>query len=248
MGTLQTLQSQAITAAENRQWDVATSMNSEILALEPKNVSALNRLGFCYLQRGDKKKAKNIYQDVLVADPYNAIAKKYLGVLENGKSLILSAMGSFQESFIEEPGKTKTVSLCRIADQSILTTIPVATHCKLVTRQYRIMVETDNGMYLGSLPDDLSHSLTKLIKGGNEYKTVVKSATKSACIVFIKELSRSKKQAHLNSFPAASSTRSSGLHEELLVDSTPVDVSETGQERDAFEDFQEEFSRDEADR
>ena len=39
-GNTQTLQSQAITAAENRQWDVATSMNSEILALEPKNICA----------------------------------------------------------------------------------------------------------------------------------------------------------------------------------------------------------------
>ena len=170
---------------------------------------------------------------------------KIFGRIGKWQSLILSVMGSFQESFIEEPGKTKTVSLCRIADPSILTTIPVATHCKLVAKQYRIMVETDNGMYLGSLPDDLSHSLTKLIKGGNEYKTVVKSATRSACIVFIKELSRSKRQAHLNSFPSASSTRSSGLHEELLVDSSPVDVSETGQERDTFEEFQEEFSRDE---
>ena len=31
------------------------------------------------------------------------------------------------------------------------------------------------------------------------------------------------------------------MHEELLVDSTPIDVSETGVEREATEDFTEDF-------
>jgi tetratricopeptide (TPR) repeat protein len=242
MNQVQTLQSQAIGAAEKQEWKVALGANTEILLLEPANVSALNRLGFCYLQLGDKKNAKKTYQQVLDHDPYNAIAKKYLAVLENGKDVILSTSTSFQENFIEEPGKTKTIALCRLADQSILTMVTVATLCKLVIKQYRISVETEQGVYLGSLPDDLSHSLTKLINGGNEYKTVVKSATKSSCIVFIKELSRSKKQEHLNSFPSTTSTRTSGLHEELLVDNTPVDVTETGGERESFEDYQEDFN------
>ncbi|HKY74376.1 MAG TPA: hypothetical protein VJ246_03645 [Patescibacteria group bacterium] len=245
MNTLTTLQTQAISAAEKQDWDAAIMTNTNILELDPQNTSALNRLGFSYLQKGNKKKAKDTYERVISLDAFNSIAKKYLTVLENGNEFMPASTGSFYENFIEEPGKTKTVSLCRLADPSILTTIPVATPCTLVIKQYRISVETESGVYLGSLPDDLSHSLTKLMKGGNLYRVVVKSVSKANCVVFIKELSRSKKQAHIISFPTTISSHNSGIHEELLVDATPVDVSETGQERESSEDFTEEFTREE---
>ena len=48
----------------------------------------------------------------------------------------------------------------------------------------------------------------------------------------------------MNSFPSTTSTRTSGLHEELLVDNTPVDVTETGGERESFEEYQEDFNDD----
>lgn len=244
MNTAHILQEQAITAAEKQKWDDAVEANSKILEIESTNISAMNRLGFCYLQKGDRTKAKKTYQRVLEVDQYNGIAKKYLTLLANSKGVIPTAMGSFHENFIEEPGKTKTVALCRLADPSVLSMMPVATTCRLTVKQHWIAVETDHGVYLGSLPDDLSHTLSKLIKGGNTYKTVVKAASKTSCVVFIKEISRSKKQAHLNSFPSLLNTRTSGIHEELLVDSSPVDVSETGHEREVADDFVDDFTED----
>ena len=246
MSTLSNLQAQAIAAAEKQDWQAAVTANRSILELEPKNISAMNRLGFCYLQKGDMKEAKATYNKVLEVDTYNSIAKKYLDMLENGKKIAPVTSNTFQENFIEEPGKTKTVGLCRVADPSILTTISVGTPCVLVVKQHRISVETEQGnVYVGSLPDDLSHNLSRLITGGNLYKTVMKSVTKTGCSVFIKELSRSKKQQHLHSFPPAIHTHAAGgMHEELLVDSTPIDVTETGVEREASEDFTEDFSED----
>jgi hypothetical protein len=242
MNLLSSLQTQAISAAEKNDWKLAIQANTAILAEEPGNVSALNRLGFCYLQQGDQHKAKKTYTTVLEIDAANSIARKYLELLSQ-KTTTPFRMTTrvFQESFIEEPGKTKTVALCRVADPSILTTIPVGTQCKLVIKLHRISVETeDSNTYLGSLPDDLSHTLTKLIKGGNTYKTVVKSSTKTSCIVFIKELMRSKKQIHIISFPSSVNARISHMHEELLIDQSPVDVSETGQEREvSMDDFEE---------
>ncbi len=246
MSTLSNLQAQAIAAAEKQDWPAAITANQSLLELEPKNISAMNRLGFCYLQQADTKNAKAAYTKVLELDAYNSIAKKYLSLLENGKKIAPVTMNTFQENFIEEPGKTKTVGLCRVADPSILTTIPVGTPCTLVIKQHRISVETEQGnVYVGSLPDDLSHNLSKLIVGGNLYKTVIKSVTKTGCSVFIKELSRSKKQQHLHSFPPTIHAHAAGgMHEELLVDSSPIDVSETGVEREASDDFTEDFGED----
>lgn len=242
MSTLSNLQAQAIAAAEKQDWQAAIIANTSLLELEPKNVSAMNRLGFCYLQKGELKDAKATYTKVLEVDAYNPIAKKYLDILANGKKIAPVTSNTFQENFIEEPGKTKTVSLCRVADPSILTTISVGTPCALVVKQHRISVETEQGsIYVGSLPDDLSHNLSKLIMGGNLYKTVIKSITKTGCSVFIKELSRSKKQQHLHSFPPAHTKSVGGMHEELLVDSSPIDVTETGVERETTEDFTEDF-------
>lgn len=242
MSTLSNLQGQAIAAAEKQDWQAAIAANESLLMLEPKNVSAMNRLGFCYLQKGELKDAKTAYTKVLEIDAYNSIAKKYLDILANGKKIAPVTSNTFQENFIEEPGKTKTVSLCRVADPSILTTISVGTPCTLVVKQHRISVETEQGsIYVGSLPDDLSHNLSKLITGGNLYKTVIKSITKTGCSVFIKELSRSKKQQHHHSFPPAHTKSVGGMHEELLVDSSPIDVTETGVEREIVEDFTEDF-------
>ena len=70
-----------------------------------------------------------------------------------GKKIAPVTINTFQENFIEEPGKTKTIALCRIADPSILTTISVGTPCTLIVKQHRISVETEQGnIYVGSLP------------------------------------------------------------------------------------------------
>lgn len=246
MSTLSNLQAQAIAAAEKQNWQSAVLANKSLLELEPKNVSAMNRLGFCYLQQNEMQEAKAMYMKVLEVDAYNPIAKKYLDMLESGKKIAPVTINTFQENFIEEPGKTKTVALCRVADPSILTSISVGSPCALVVKQHRISVETEQGnVYVGSLPDDLSHNLSKLLTGGNQYKTVIKSVSKTGCSVFIKELSRSKKQEHLHSFPPAAHIHTAGsMHEELLVDSTPIDVTETGVEREATEEFTEDFSED----
>jgi len=243
MSTLSLLQAQAIAAAEKQDWTSAIQANQTLLELEPNNISAMNRLGFCYLQQEDVQHARQTYQKVLEIDAYNSIAKKYLNMLANGKKIAPISTSTFKENFIEEPGKTKTVALCRIADPSILSTIPVGTPCVLTVKQHRISVETEHDhVYVGSLPDDLSHNLSKLITGGNQYKTVIKSITKTMCSVFIKEISRSKKQQHIHSFPPTiHKNAGGGMHEELLVDSAPIDVTETGGEREASEDFSEDF-------
>lgn len=226
MNTLLQLEKLAIRAAQDQQWDAAVEHNTALLEIDPQNVSALNRLGFCYLQTNHIAKAKAAYQAVLKIDQYNTIANKHLksGLTQHAPSASLS-----YSDFIEEPGKTKTVQLCRVADQKTLDTIPIASLVDLVQKNHCIAVETHDHIYLGSLPDDLSFRLKKLIKSGNTYKTIVKSIGKNMCSVFIKEVKRSKKYQYVASFPSSLSAHTSTIHENLIILDS-MDQTETFEE------------------
>lgn len=213
--TLSDLEKQAIQAAQNQQWEVAVKINKKILDTEPQNVSALNRLGFCYLQLQSPIKAKNMYNAVLHIDPYNAIALKYSTIKRT--SQFAPPANNDGDDFIEEPGKTKTIMLCRVAEQSILNSIAVVSEVQLVQKNHCIAVETLKGKYIGTLPDDISFRLKKLMTGGNQYKAIIRSIGKGQCSVFIKELKRSKKFQFTASFPSAVLSNTSTIHEKLLL-------------------------------
>lgn len=222
MNTTTELEKQAIQAAQDQLWDAAVKINKKILDTEPQNISALNRLGFCYLQLQSPIKAKNMYNAVLHIDPYNAIALKYSAIKRTSQFAPPANNGG--DDFIEEPGKTKTIALCRVAEQSILDSVAVISEVQLVQKNHCIAVETMKGKYIGTLPDDISFRLKKLIKGGNQYKTIIRSIGKGQCSVFIKELKRSKKFQFTASFPSAIMSTTSTLHENLLVHDHDLDI------------------------
>ena len=232
MNTPLALQETAIKAAQNSDWPAGIQANLEILEQEPDNISALNRLGYCYLQTGKSDDANTAYKKVLRIDKYNPIAKKYIALLAGGQPVAVSA-GFFHESFIEEPGITKSIQLCRLADPKSLLPVAVGTSCILKVKAHRIAVETEQGTYLGSLPDDLSHHLGKLITAGNKYRVVVQSISKTTCTVFIKELSRTKRFLYTPSFPLSpGKNHASDVREELMIDQPQLDLTETGLEED----------------
>lgn len=236
MNSVLTLQSLAIKAARENNWVEAVRLNQNIVDQTLDDTSALNRLGFCYLQMNAIKKAKLSYERVIELDKYNPIAKKYLDIITMMKSKtdkpISLPSGMFQENFIDEPGKTKTVQLCRVADPSAISRTAIGTPCGLQIKMHRIAVETTGGVYIGSLPDDISHHISRLITAGNQYKTVVKSISKNCVTVFIKELSRCKKFAYTNSFPNGVHTQHNESHEELLIDQPALDLTETGEDEE----------------
>src|SRR5450432_2864405 len=105
-----TLENQAIQASKNQDWEQALAHNLNILEQEPNNIPALMRSGIAYLQLEKKAKAKEAFEQVLVIDKSNALAKKHLLKIKNNQKIVLSRLPS-NEEFIEEPGKTKTVDL-----------------------------------------------------------------------------------------------------------------------------------------
>ena len=58
--------------------DEAFGMFQELLIKEPRNIEVHNGLGAVYLQRGQKQRAKEEFEQVLSFDPKNAYAKKML--------------------------------------------------------------------------------------------------------------------------------------------------------------------------
>lgn len=233
----QTALQQAIIAAKNQNWQTAVDLNQSIITQNPKDVGALNRLGVAYLQLGKKNDAKSSFKRVLEIDKSNLIAKKNLTRLQNNNSTF--APSFCKQDFIEEPGKTKTVELHRLAGKNILESLAVGQECDLKPKNRYISVES-HGTYLGALPEDISFRLARLIETGNKYESCIRSFSGSHCSLYIKETYRTPENSDINSFPLNKSNLAAinEVDEHFLVDDDAIITAvEADAEEKPFEDF-----------
>ena len=227
------LSSLAIKKALEQKWEDAVELNQACLNDDPSDVNAYNRLGFAHLQLGDTKRAKEAYTQALKLDKYNTISQKALERIKliSGTKTKTNPQDNLPQktSFVEEPGKTKTVTLVRPADPSTIANLNSGILVQLTPKSRRISVTTKSGVYLGSLPDDLAYKLNHLLSIGYKYEAHVKSTNANAVNIFIRELERSDKGNDVPSFP------SSGLFKHVSVKkksiyNAPIDVTPTGEE------------------
>ena len=232
------LTNQAIKAALNQSWHEAIELNLTILEESPQDIPTLNRLGFAYTQQGEINQAKATYSKVLSVDKYNPIAQKSLEKLsklkQSTKKNGLAPTRVFT-SFLEEPGKTKTIQLIRPADATTIANVNAGTPVMLVTKKRRISIETQDGHYLGCLPDDIGFRLSKLYKLGYDYAAFVRSSQNKNVSIFIKEIKRAAQGNNLPSFPHSSQMNMYQLPKLTAVDESPIDITPTGEE-DTTED------------
>lgn len=195
------LAQQAILSALSCEWEKAVSINEEIIKENPEDVDALNRLARAYAELGKFKKARENAQKVIKTDPFNTIALKALSKWKNlKKGETYSSSPTKAHIFLEEPGKTKIVSLLHLGSVKVLANLDAGDEVLLNTHSHRVSVTTFDGKYIGRLPDNLSANLRKLIKIGNSYQTFIKSITCTEVKVFIKEIDRSPKLKDIPSF------------------------------------------------
>lgn len=199
MGNLSDLRIKAIASAKTGDWDAACDINQEILAINGADLSALNRLGMAQMQLQKTKDAEATFKRVLELDSTNLIAKRQLERIKSKEPFVPPTFAS--DAFIEEPGKAKLCQLHRLAGKDVLAALSIGQRCQLKPKSRYISVETLDSHYIGSLPDDVSFRLSKLISGGNTYDVLIHSVDKTECSVFIKELSRSKANQNMTSFP-----------------------------------------------
>jgi len=202
----QTLDRQAIQAALQGRWEEAIDINKEISAQNPENTSAMNRLGIAYLKTKQLQNARKTFKKVLEIDPFNSIAKSNLKkatpkfLADNQESTPLS---NHTYSFIEESGKSKVMPVRNVGEPNVLANLYTGLEVNLKPAARKIKVTTTSGQYIGSLPDDISVHLFKLLKAGNKYQAVIKSADAGNIQVFVKELKRTKRLSDVPSFSAS---------------------------------------------
>ncbi|OGG14665.1 hypothetical protein A2773_02685 [Candidatus Gottesmanbacteria bacterium RIFCSPHIGHO2_01_FULL_39_10] len=222
--------SQAINAALFNNWKEAIKYNEEILGQNPEDIDALNRLAYAHLQLGKLKEAKKLYKKVINLDSYNQIAKKNLLKIGNGKNLLKdthSATILHPSFFLEEPGRTKTISLINIAPFSLLSRLTIGKEVYLHPKKHTIEVRDLDKAYLGALPDDISYRLIRCLKSGNTYTIFVKNVSKNQLTIFIKELERNGKLRNQPSFVSELSDYQTSFHKENTPDEEDKETAES---------------------
>lgn len=105
------LESKALNAALNANWEEAVQVNEEILENDSEDLEALCRLGRAFQALGKPNKAADSFRRVLKIDPLNGIAQKSLDQLKNGTPIKSpnKIESEHTGSFIIEPSTTKKV-------------------------------------------------------------------------------------------------------------------------------------------
>ena len=196
------LAQKAVAYALSGNWKEAILLNKQILKENSQDIDALNRLARAYSELGKIDIAKKTSGRVLKLDPFNKIAVKALSKWKGIKKVDGTPKSILNpEAFLEEPGKTKLVSLLYLGDPSSISKLDCGDEVKLTPHSHRVNIISQEGKYLGRLPDDLSARLKMLINAGNSYQVIVKSIEPNDIKVFIREVARSEKTANMSSFP-----------------------------------------------
>lgn len=195
------LSQKAISFALKGDWKSALETNKEILSGDPVNTDALNRMARAYAELGDLTNAKKAAEKAVKIDPYNSIAKKSLEKWKKlRKTQPTSSTPIDPKTFLEEPGKTKIISLVNLGDKNVIAQIDSGDEVKINMHGHRLSVCTTDGKYVGKLPDDISARIKQLCGHGNEYIAHIKSASEEVVRVFVRESRRSEKLKDIPSF------------------------------------------------
>lgn len=182
------LAQEAVGFALSGNWKEALDINLKILKQQPQDVEALNRLARAYKELGQMTKARSTTQKVIKIDPANQIALKAIARWEALKEIDKTTQsGITADAFLEEPGKTKLVTLMHPGDKKVLAKLDSGNEVSLLVHPHRISVVTTEKKYIGRLPDDLAARLRRMIKAGNKYIVRIKSVNKNEIGVFIRE-------------------------------------------------------------
>lgn len=212
---------EAISSALCSDWKRAIALNEQILHEQNDDIDTLNRLGFAFTQLGDIEKAKKIYRKIFTIDRYNLIALKNYEKLATLPQKVKRTNTHSNHSpiapslFLEEPGKTKTVTLIHPAPITILSHLRVGILVYFYPKKHTIELRDDDKNHIGALPDDVAFRLLHFMKMGNTYEAYIKNIEKNSVSVFIKEKYRGKRLRNQPTFQTGVSDYTSSAPREL---------------------------------
>ena len=196
---------EAISLAMQSRWQEAVAVNKSIIELFPTDIDAYNRLGRAFMELGEFAKAKEAYSRGLELDPNNAIAQKNLQRL----SLLPASKVKVKEErrevapdlFIGEMGKAGVVNLQNMAPGEVLARMAAGNQVYLKVRGQQLIVENEQGEYLGLVGPPHGFRLARLIEGGNKYTAAIVSVDNKTARVIIREVFQHPSQVGRPSFP-----------------------------------------------
>ena len=97
----------------------------------------------------------------------------------------------------------------------------------LAPHAHRVSVETDNGLYIGRLADDLSRRIISLIREGNKYVCFVRSASLGSVKIFLRETFKAEKLQGIPSFPTTEKQSYSSYSPSISSENESSDESES---------------------
>ncbi len=240
MDNLDLLEKKAVNAAINFHWDEAISLNKTILIQDKKNLPALLRLGFAYMQKQKYADAKKIYNRIRRLQPMNQIAEQNLEKINilrqhNIKKPENKIVLFNPDIFLDVLGKTKTVRLVNLGQKNILAQLLIGEKVLLLPKKRRIEIRTANHEYIGCLPDDLSKRLILFIRAKSQYSAYIKEANLNYVVVFIREEKKGKKLANYVSFPVDLQKNINNLDNEINQVKSPEEDEAESEEIDPSE-------------
>ena len=201
----------AIAYAVERRWELAAKANRALLAGDPTDAEASNRLGKALTELGKPRLAIGAYRQALESDPTNTIARKNLERLEAEHAAARSAKKSAPaartvkaksrgaklkqngaagpalstHSLIDESGKSAEFTLLRPVPEAIAS-VTAGDAAALQPLPHGVSVAV-NGAMLGQIEPRAGLRLKRMIEGGNEYAVVIRRAEGAEIVVYVRE-------------------------------------------------------------
>jgi hypothetical protein len=196
---------EAISLAMQSRWQEAVTVNQSIIELFPTDIDAYNRLGRAFMELGEFVKAKAAYSRGLELAPDNAIAQKNLqrlSLLSTSKIKVKEERREVSpDLFIGEMGKAGVVNLQNLASGEVLASMAAGNQVYLKVRGQQLIVEGEEGEYLGLVEPPHGFRLARLIEGGNKYTAAIVNIDNSTARVIIREVFQHPSQIGRPSFP-----------------------------------------------
>ena len=199
------MQAAAIGHAMAGEWGDAISANLKLIAHDPSDLEAHNRLGKAYTSLGRSGDAVRAYRAALAISPGNPIAQRNLARLKVVDSVnIADGVGAAVEMARvtgSVDGSAIVTRLERTAGPDVLEGIAAGDKLNLEASPAGVRVSTTSGKYLGVVNGKLSVRIAKLIVRGNRYEAFAAGGGATGFPIQIVESFKHTDLAGVISFP-----------------------------------------------
>lgn len=243
------LNDRAIRLALESKWEEAVDVNQRLLAIAPRDISTLNRLGKAYSELGRYGEAKRSYAEVLDVDPTNSIARKNLDRLADLNDEVAPVRTGHERIdprlFIEETGKTGFTQLVDLAPREVIARLTAGDQVYLEREGTLLYVKSGAGDRIGRIEPRLANRLIKFMEGGNQYAAGITDLEENMVRLIIRETFQHPSQFGRVSFPAQGGETVRGYIKDTMV-RREAEEEEYGEEGEYLDtDEEEELSEEE---